>query len=133
MVCSSSSIALFILTSLLNKSTLAEIRPFNAIIEADSTSIHYSEGFIAAPGFVDLSKLTFTTIDKSSGGIYNEGTRIPPKEDPEDDRSMKDDDMINPGDLDQNPNKQGDEAGGGGGGRHLDEAMTSPTVSAVLL
>mmetsp|Transcript_35804 Transcript_35804/g.55091 ORF Transcript_35804/g.55091 Transcript_35804/m.55091 type:complete len:569 (+) Transcript_35804:63-1769(+) len=39
----------------------AEIRNFNGLIEADSSYIHYSEGFLVTPGYVDLSRLIFST------------------------------------------------------------------------
>lgn len=47
--------------------TLAEIRKFNGPINAASTYVHYSEGFIVAPGFIDLSELLFTTTDDKNG------------------------------------------------------------------
>jgi len=51
------------LLSLLLSVSYAEIREFNGLIEANSQYIHYSEGYIVAPGSIDLSKLTFTTVD----------------------------------------------------------------------
>lgn len=39
--------------------TLAEIMPFNVLLKPDESTIHYYEGFIRAPGFIDLSDLTF--------------------------------------------------------------------------
>jgi len=41
----------------------AEIRSIEGSIEAAASFIHYSEGFIASPGYVDVGGLTFTTID----------------------------------------------------------------------
>lgn len=41
----------------------SEIRSFKGRIKAASNVIHYSEGFLVAPGYVDLSGLLFTTID----------------------------------------------------------------------
>ena len=41
----------------------AEIRSFSGIIEAASSYIHYSEGYLVAPGYVDLSDLKFSTLD----------------------------------------------------------------------
>jgi hypothetical protein len=47
---------LFLTTS----TTRAEIRSFEGIIDADSSYIHYSEGFLITPGSIDLSQLVFT-------------------------------------------------------------------------
>jgi len=41
----------------------AEIRSFSGLIEAASSYIHYSEGYLVAPGYVDLSNLKFSTLD----------------------------------------------------------------------
>ena len=86
----------------------AEIREFNGVIEADSSFIHYSEGFIIAPGFIDLSGLTFTT--KAGVEDYDPESRDPSDESAGD--SEADDDNMNPGDADTNPSKDG-------GGRRL--------------
>ena len=42
---------------------MAEIRSFDGPIEAAASYIHYSEGFIATPGYVDIGNLVFSTID----------------------------------------------------------------------
>lgn len=60
--------------------TKAEIREFSGPVAADSTYIHYSEGFIVAPGFIDLSGLTFETMDDDEGdylGTYDGEEREP--------------------------------------------------------
>lgn len=48
----------------------SEIRTFHGTIDATSAYIHYSEGYIVSPGFVDLSNLVFTTTadDHNDGG-----------------------------------------------------------------
>ena len=40
----------------------AEIRSFEGSVEAAAGFIHYSEGFIVSPGYVDISNLVFSTI-----------------------------------------------------------------------
>jgi len=39
----------------------AEIQPFNILLQPDETTIHYYDGFIRAPGFIDMTDLTFVT------------------------------------------------------------------------
>lgn len=94
--------ALLIILSL--SAVRAEIREFNGVIEADSSFVHYSEGFIIAPGFIDLSGLTFTTMTAGEAGDYD-----PEMRDPSDESAgnSEDDDKTNPGDADANPNKDG--------------------------
>jgi hypothetical protein len=41
----------------------AEIRSFNGRIDAASMYIHYSDGYLIAPGYVDVSGLTFSTLE----------------------------------------------------------------------
>ena len=50
------------------KTCNAEIRKFNGMIEAASTFVHFSEGYLVAPGKVDLSGLEFAAIGKASKG-----------------------------------------------------------------
>lgn len=88
----------------------AEIREFNGVIEADSRFIHYSEGFIIAPGYIDLSELTFTTTAGGEDSDYDPEMRDPSDETAGD--SESDDDTMNPGDTNTNPSKDG-------GGRRL--------------
>ena len=49
--------------------THAEFRRFDGPINAASNYIHYSEGFVVTPGYVDISHLVFATAD--NGGIPN--------------------------------------------------------------
>lgn len=44
----------------------AEIRNFDGFIEANYSVIHYSEGFLSTPGYVDASGLVFTTASESA-------------------------------------------------------------------
>ena len=97
----------------------AEIREFNGLIEADSTYIHYSEGYIIAPGFIDLSQLSFSTVE-NAGEV-----RVPPLDDRGGDVEV-DDDVTTPGSVDTNPNKTG------GGGRRTStpgSAVCFPSIS----
>ena len=43
----------------------AEVREIDLILPATTASIRYTEGYIRAPGFIDLSPLTFTTISSN--------------------------------------------------------------------
>lgn len=47
--------------------TKAEIRQYQGLIEANSSFIHYSDGFLQAPGYVDLSNLKFVSLELGSG------------------------------------------------------------------
>lgn len=89
---------LFLLLSLFSAN--AEIRTFSGVIEAASSYIHYSEGYLVAPGFVDLSELKFTSLDyKTDTEIYVPG---------EDDDDMGGD---GEGDDDVEPEDGGDDGG----------------------
>lgn len=48
--------------------TKAEIRNFVGKLEATPDFIHYSEGFIIAPGYIDISGLKFTVDDNGGDG-----------------------------------------------------------------
>ena len=43
--------------------SLAEFRRFDGDIAAASNYIHYSEGYVVAPGYVDISDLAFASAD----------------------------------------------------------------------
>jgi hypothetical protein len=112
-----------ILSLLVSLAVQAEIREFNGLIEADSTYIHYSEGYIIAPGFIDLSQLSFSTVENA------DEVRVPPLDDRGGDTEA-DDDVTVPGSVDTNPNKKRNPNKTGGGGRRL-AADTSTPGSAV--
>lgn len=42
----------------------AGIQPFDLILEPTDAFVHYNDGFIRAPGFIDLGSLTFTAISE---------------------------------------------------------------------
>lgn len=84
----------------------AEIRSFSGLIEAASSYIHFSDGYLVAPGYVDLNGLVFSTLDYI------------PDEDINDDANGMDDDE--------------DEDGNGGGNRSLDEIKTGSAVDIVF-
>lgn len=99
-------------------SVTAEIRSFSGFIEADSSFIHYSDGYLVAPGYVDISGLKFSTLDY-----------VP-------DNEIVDDDML----AGQDDDDIGDDEVGaedahdpedGGGGRMLDEANQGSDGSVV--
>lgn len=53
----------FLLLAFLAVLVQGEIRDIRVILDADSTVIHYSEGYLVAPGYIDLSDLKFITTD----------------------------------------------------------------------
>ena len=46
--------------------TVSEIRRFDGPINAASNYIHFSEGYIVTPGYVDISSLVFASADEGS-------------------------------------------------------------------
>eukprot|EP00804_Cyclotella_cryptica_P030449 CCRYP_008523-RA/>CCRYP_008523-RA protein AED:0.11 eAED:0.11 QI:0/0.5/0.33/1/0.5/0.33/3/128/516 len=69
----SSLLSLFLLTTY-NDSVEAEHRRFDGPIEAASNYIHYSEGFVVTPGYVDISELEFEAASESlSSKLFSEG------------------------------------------------------------
>mmetsp|Transcript_24448 Transcript_24448/g.57962 ORF Transcript_24448/g.57962 Transcript_24448/m.57962 type:complete len:346 (+) Transcript_24448:101-1138(+) len=44
----------------------SEIRPFHLLLEPASDYIHYVEGFLLAPGSIDLSRLEFVGVDPAT-------------------------------------------------------------------
>mmetsp|Transcript_23407 Transcript_23407/g.32801 ORF Transcript_23407/g.32801 Transcript_23407/m.32801 type:complete len:621 (-) Transcript_23407:115-1977(-) len=83
-----------LLVSCCMSNVVGEIRSFKGRIDAASNFIHFSEGYLIAPGFVDLSELVFTTLKDD---VYDENF---------DDEQAFDDDNEQDGD-------------GDGGGRQL--------------
>ncbi len=55
------SLALFscILSCWAPSKVVSEIRNFDVEIKANSTVVHYTEGFIMAPGYIDFSNVNF--------------------------------------------------------------------------
>ena len=47
----------------LTPSSFAEFRRFDGPLNAASNYVHFSEGFVVTPGYVDVSDLIFTTAD----------------------------------------------------------------------
>lgn len=89
----------------------AEIREFNGPVEADSTYIHFSEGYIVAPGYIDLSGLKFTTFDDDEGiglGSFAGEEREPTNdgENPDDADHVDDDDIDTPRDSEGGGNRR---------------------------
>lgn len=70
----------------------SEIRSFSGIIEAASTVVHYSEGFLIAPAYIDIGDLVFQTIDDGD-------TNYVPAERPNDD-GTKNGDSRSPDEVD---------------------------------
>lgn len=42
--------------------------PYDMVLEPTDMSVHYNDGFIRAPGFIDLGMLTFAAISEAMGG-----------------------------------------------------------------
>lgn len=57
---------------LLSRQINAEYRQFDGIIQAAASYIHYSEGFVIAPGTLDISDLVFSTIDSGPPTTKND-------------------------------------------------------------
>lgn len=49
-------------------STRAEHRRFDGPINAASNYIHYSEGYVVTPGYVDISELVFEAVGEAGQG-----------------------------------------------------------------
>ena len=54
--------SLFLLVASLPLVVHSEIRDFEVILKPDSKVVHYSEGYLVAPGYIDLSDLKFSTL-----------------------------------------------------------------------
>jgi hypothetical protein len=50
----------------------AEFRRFDGEINAASNYVHYSEGYVVTPGYVDISNLVFETVDDGTRGEEEE-------------------------------------------------------------
>eukprot|EP00956_Cyclotella_meneghiniana_P018938 scaffold31982_cov23-Cyclotella_meneghiniana.AAC.2 len=59
---------LLLLLHLLPTSTNAEHRRFDGPINAASNYIHYSEGYVVTPGYVDISDLVFEAVGEAGNG-----------------------------------------------------------------
>mmetsp|Transcript_5329 Transcript_5329/g.7838 ORF Transcript_5329/g.7838 Transcript_5329/m.7838 type:complete len:606 (+) Transcript_5329:3-1820(+) len=97
---------LFVITFLLSfciVNVVSEIRSFKGRVDAASNFIHFSEGYLIAPGYVDLSDLVFTTLD-----------------DDEFDDNFDDQQGFDDDEQDEDGNDKKEEDGGDGGRRSLD-------------
>jgi len=65
---------ILLLLSLILPRSSGEVRKFVGMIEAASTYIHYSEGYLVAPGSVDLRNLDFLALPKPIPGTSGEKT-----------------------------------------------------------
>mmetsp|Transcript_16206 Transcript_16206/g.21489 ORF Transcript_16206/g.21489 Transcript_16206/m.21489 type:complete len:584 (-) Transcript_16206:558-2309(-) len=119
----------------------SEIRTFHGELEAASNYIHFSEGYLVTPGYVDLTKLTFTTSDEDSEYDYHE------RADDDYESNFDADDMLGEDDTtsDKDEGEEGgyndrggedevDEEGDGGDLRLLDTEFsgTSTFIDVVL-
>lgn len=75
--------------------THAEIRRFEGKIEASPSFIHYSEGFLVTPGFVDISNLVFTTLEEQKSIYGNPAVNTAINVDDDYDEDYGDDKDVN--------------------------------------
>mmetsp|Transcript_67930 Transcript_67930/g.100774 ORF Transcript_67930/g.100774 Transcript_67930/m.100774 type:complete len:165 (+) Transcript_67930:163-657(+) len=116
----------------------SEIRTFHGELEAASNYIHFSEGYLVTPGYVDLTKLTFTTSDEDSEYDYHERADDDYESNfdvddmlGEDDTTSDKDEGEEGGDNDRGGEDEVDEEGDGGDLRLLDtEFSGTSTVCA---
>lgn len=80
-------VARLLLALLLPLTIKAEHRRFDGSISAASNYIHYSEGYVITPGYVDISDLEFEATSDA-------GTRLFPEGVVEADDAYRDDDQI---------------------------------------
>jgi Lung seven transmembrane receptor len=60
--------------ALLPIASLADIIDYNIVLEPDATTVHYSVGYLRAPGFIDLGNTSYVTIsDAGVGGNDDDG------------------------------------------------------------
>jgi hypothetical protein len=65
-----SLLSLFAVLSL-PSSTVSEFRRFDGPINAASNYIHFSEGYIVTPGYIDISNLVFASADNGTPNAYD--------------------------------------------------------------
>ena len=49
---------------------LSEFRRFDGEINAASNYIHFSEGYVVTPGYIDISNLVFASADEGTSSAY---------------------------------------------------------------
>lgn len=98
--------------------SLAEIRAFEGPIEASANFIHYSEGFIVTPGYVDISDLAFTSDDNGHETSSNDDDT--------------DDGGDNADDVEQASHSNSIEGDDGGRGRNLAALSNQYSVEIAL-
>lgn len=120
---------------------MSEIRDFRVVLEPDSTVVHYSEGYLKAPGYIDLSNLRFSTTGASypydfDPSIADDATY--PDEADDGVTEMDDDDDGEGGDdggeggADDDATND-DDASGGGRRRLLDTGITQIDIAVMHL
>ena len=68
----------------------AEIRKFDTTVEADPQFVHFSDGYLVAPGKVDITDLHFTAHDRMPSSPDDEGN-VPGFNGDEEDEKTHDD------------------------------------------
>ena len=104
------SLALFLLSisGWIPSKVVSEIRNFDVEIKANSTVVHYTQGFIMAPGYIDFSNVNF--FAEAYNDLFGIG-------DGDGDGDGNDDDVGEPV-IDQNDDMTD------GGGRQLRDSVT---------
>ena len=128
----------------LPQTVVSEIRDFRVVLEPDSTVVHYSEGYLKAPGYIDLSNLRFSTTgayypDDFDPTIADDATY---PDEADDALAEMDDDFDDGGEGDDNNNGEGggddatkdddDNNDNNGGGRRLMETGVTQIDIAVM-
>merc|ERR1711865_761378 len=70
----------------------AEIRDFDLKLQSDSTQIHYVEGFLLTPEYIDLSELLFVATDNDDNN--EDGNVINGNDDSSSSNGVKDNDTF---------------------------------------
>lgn len=104
----------------------AEFRRFEGPIDAASNYVHYSEGYVVTPGYVDISHLVFESAD----GDGTPGAYVPEERDwDDDDGGAYDEDD---GDFEDDGDLEGEDGDGGGRERRLDGSVQSIAAGSTV-
>jgi hypothetical protein len=65
-----------VLSLALLRGVCAQIEPLDVILPASSSQVQFVEGFIQAPGSVDLSSWKFSAVSEENDDFFTEGSRV---------------------------------------------------------
>ena len=86
--------------------SLSEFRRFDGLINAASNYVHYSEGYIVTPGYVDVSNLVFESVDDGKRNDY-----VPEKRNWDDDAEGEEEVLYDDNAEYGDDNSEGDDGG----------------------